>query len=117
MQTKKLQIPDDMAKHLGVDKAETDAKLAAIVESKKGLTVEEILDSKKMCDDYKDFTHGEMVALFMDSASEAGYLRFKMDRLMESGLIDMAAFAKFMAEDNPDKDLLGDLFDSPKDFL
>jgi hypothetical protein len=117
MQIKKLQIPDDMAEHLGVDKAKTDAKLAAIVESKKGLTVDEILDSKKMCDDYKDFTHGEMVALFMDSASEAGYLRYKMERLLDSGIVDPEELIEFMEQGNPDTDLLGDIFGSPKDFL
>ena len=117
MQVKKLQIPDDMAKHLGVDKEVTNAKLAAIIESKQGKSVEEILDGKSMCDDYKDFTKGEMIALFMDSASEAGYLRFKMDGLMASGLIEPEAFHKFMTENNPDEDLLADLFGSPKDFL
>jgi len=117
MQVKKLQIPDDMAEHLGVDKEECNAKIAAIVKSKKGLPVEKILNSKNMCDDYKDFTHGEMVALFMDSASEAGYLRFKMDGLIASGLIDLEAFHKFMSEGNPDAEMLGDMFGSPKDFL
>lgn len=117
MQVKKLQIPDDMAEYLGVDRDKTNAKLEAIVESKKGLPVEEILNSKTMCDDYKDFTHGEMVALFMDSASEAGYLRFKMERLLTSGLIDLEELHKFMSEGNPDTDMLGEMFGSPKDFL
>jgi len=117
METKRLSIPDDMAEYLGIDKETVNSKLKAIVDSKFGKTVEEITDGNTMIDDYDNFSREEILALFFDSASEAGYLRFKMDMLMQSGLIDMEKFVEFMENGNPDADLLGDLFKSPKDFL
>lgn len=121
MENKKLRIPKEVADRLGVDIDEINRKMQLITDSKKGLSIKELMayDPTK---DFDNFSKNEILALFMDAASEAGFLKFKMIMLLERGMLKESDVEEVFKEKLSDTlgidiDKTIDDIDYGKDFL
>lgn len=118
MKAKKLKLPARVAKQLGVNVDSINQKLQKMVDKKQNQSLEEIIEGTNLIEDYKDFTREEILALLLDAAAEAGFLRFKMELLVKEGAVDEKRFMELMTRNiSEDTDDIKDQLGFPKDFL
>tara|TARA_R110000737_G_C14624761_1_gene494619 strand:- start:42574 stop:42960 length:387 start_codon:yes stop_codon:yes gene_type:complete len=99
---RKIVIPDDLSKYLGIEEKVVNEKMQEIVNRRAAQPDNEMFIEVDIAKDYLElFTLGEMVAMFMHAASNAGYLEWKIMELLDKANIPLPLFQKIMADALP----------------
>lgn len=115
---KGIRISDEMAQYLGVDCNVINDKMQKLVDSRRGLPLDDAVNFRAVIDFYREhLSKDELIALCIDAGSEAGFLKYKMHQLVSGGHVSVQDFAKVMRSgDIPDSEI-EDMFGSPDSFL
>lgn len=120
MKAKRIKLPKQVVQELGIDLDKLNEKVQNMVDRKFAKGFESALQSTDLVEEYKSFDKNEMIAMFMDAASESGFLRYKLEKILSSDAIDISKMTAILSKDIDEDDIkksMGLDNESTKDFL
>lgn len=102
---RKILVPDDLSKLLGVSEEKLNEKNAILMERRANLSEEEMFTEIGLAEDYLElFSKEEMIALFLQAASNAGFMEWKLLELIDKLDIPLDEIRTLMSTDVPSKE-------------
>lgn len=106
-----VQVSERLQKYLNVTEDAINKKMQEIVNRRSTLPMEEMFDEASLAADYIElFTKEEILACFINAASNAGYLDLKLQQLVAEGNISRDLFAKVMSDPLPSEDEIAKIY-------
>lgn len=113
---KQIHISKTLLDHLGLSQEDIQTRLEIMVEKRMGQSKEQLFDDTITADDYLNtFTPQEIVALFITVASEAGFLEYKLNKIILAFGLPLEAVKRVIEEEIDPKDITDLYKDDPTD--